>query len=135
MIYIRMIGCVLIAYLGYTQISDHLASAFSESPIIKVDGILNMWASYGLCFIFSYLAIYYIKAKYELAWRIGEINRVLIFCSIVVAPLLAIGTYIQAKDNVSNYIECSELRKFSSRYSSRTYATSTELCQQLSQDK
>lgn len=128
MIYIRMIGCILIAYLGYVQISDHLVSAFSENPVIKVDGILNMWASYGAFFIFSYLAAYYIKEKYELTWRIGEINRVLIFCSIIVAPLFAIGTYGQAKDNVSNYIECKSERKISSRYSSRTYAISANLC-------
>ncbi len=134
--YIRIVLCLLLTWVGWWITSDNAIKAFGSIPtIVEVPGVLNIWA--GFCSIFAglYLIAYSIKDEFKLSVPIGDINKVLIASTLVLAPLLTVGTYTQIHTNIESYVECSELRKFSSRYSSRTYATSTELCQQLSQDK
>ncbi len=130
--YFRLVVYALIVGFAYWQANEQLTSAFSNDDIIKVDGVLNVWASHAMLLIFLYLIIYVIKDEFKLPFRIGEVNRVLIVVGLVVSPALAMITYGQSKENVAHYVECKSERQFSSRYSSRTYALNEQLCQEIS---
>ncbi|WP_306332044.1 hypothetical protein [Vibrio injensis] len=135
MSYFRILFCLLVALGGWFLSKRQLETAFSNADIIKVDGLLNIWASYGILLLCCYLLFYYIKEIFKFSFPIGEINKVIIVIAIVIAPILAIGTFSKAKSNVSNYIECKDERKVSSRFSSRTYATTSELCTKIAHRK
>jgi hypothetical protein len=128
---IRIVLFSLVTYFAFGQASEQLSFALSDGDVIKTDGLLNIWASYSSLFLGLYIVIYSLKALWKLSLYIGEINRVLLVACLIIAPLLAIGTYSQAKANVADYVECKSERKLSSRYSSRTYARTEELCLSL----
>ncbi|HIH0873165.1 hypothetical protein Q5N41_07315 [Vibrio cholerae] len=121
------------AFIGGWLVKNLIEAAFYHSNIIRVAGLLNMWGSYVMLLIFPYFTIYTIKERFELSLNIGEINKVGIVLVLIVAPLLAMGTYSKAQSNVESYVECKSERKISSRYSSRTYAVNEELCLTLNQ--
>ncbi|HDZ9267220.1 TPA: hypothetical protein RUZ06_003378, partial [Vibrio cholerae] len=135
MIYFRMLCSMLIAFGGWFLSKRQLDAAFSNADIIKVDGLLNMWASYGIFLLCCYLFIYYLSGIFKISFPVGEINKVIIVIAIVIAPLLAIGTSIKTKSNVAHYVECRDERTITSRFSSRTYALSSDLCSKLDHRK
>ncbi|MCG3724783.1 hypothetical protein [Vibrio cincinnatiensis] len=120
-------------FIGGWLVNNLIEAAFYHSNIIRVAGLLNMWGSYVMLLIFPYFTMYTIKEQFRLSLNIGEINKVGIVLVLIVAPLLAMGTYSKAQSNVESYVECKSERKISSRYSSRTYAVNEELCSALSQ--
>ncbi len=117
--------------LALWLVSDNLEAAFLSLPVIEIPGLLNVWGSYSMLLICPYLVLHVVKDEFNLSLPIGEINRVGIVLMVILAPLLALGTYSKAKSNVASYIECSEQRTFTSRYSSRTYAISEDICSTL----
>ncbi|EOX1298132.1 hypothetical protein ACPDLO_003146 [Vibrio cholerae] len=132
--YIRIVLFSLLTWLGWWISSDNVSKAFGPiSSIVEVSGVLNVWA--GFCSIIAglYLVIYSIKDEFKLSIPIGEINKVIIVSTLIVSPLLTIAIYSQMQSVVSSYVECKSERKISSRYSSRTYAVSEELCSALDQ--
>ncbi|WP_332405565.1 hypothetical protein [Vibrio metschnikovii] len=135
MIFFRIILFLIGSISGIWLVNDLILSAFSHDDIIKVSGLLNMWGSFVMLLIFPYLVVYVIKDKYKLSINLGEINRVGLIIMIVISPVLAMITYTQSKSNVINYVECKDERKISSRYSSRTYAISSELCTKIAHRK
>ena len=133
--YIRIILCSLLTWVGWWITSDNAIKAFGSIPsVVEVPGVLNIWA--GFCSIFAgvYLIAYSVKDEFKLSVPIGDINKVLIASTLVLSPLLTVGTYTQIHSNIESYVECGDLRKFSSRYSSRTYASDETLCLELEQD-
>lgn len=129
--YVRIIGCALVSLFGLFLTYRQVSTAFSDGNIIKVDGLLNMWGSYGMLLVFFYLMLYHIKHSLAPSLAIGKPETAILVIAIVVSPLFAMGTYSQAQANVANYVECKSERKLSSRYSSRTYAITEDLCQTL----
>ena len=129
--YIRIIIFSLVACIAFWQVSEQFTSAFFSDDVVKIDGLLNIWAANASLLLGLYITIYSINEQFELSFRIGDINRVLILFCFLVAPLLAIGTYHLSLMNVINYVECKKERELSSRYSSRTYAVSQEVCESL----
>ncbi|MGD8230784.1 hypothetical protein [Vibrio sp. TRT 1302] len=125
---IRILLSLLVTTGAYFQVNQQITSALSDESKIVVDGLLNIWASYAMLLMCPYLALDAAKKQLALRFPIGEINRVLLVMGAIIAPLLAIGTYVQSKTNVADYIECKSERKLSSRYSSRTYVQTEELC-------
>lgn len=77
------------------------------------------------------MVAYSINSQFGLSLKLGEFNKVLILSCALIAPLLSIGTYTLSLDNVSDYVECKNERRVSARFSSRTYAVSTEICELL----
>ncbi|WP_306331985.1 hypothetical protein [Vibrio injensis] len=133
--YLRITIYFSLGLLASYQVIDQFGSAFSNESIIKIDGILNIWASYSGALICFYLIVYSISDEFELKLPIGEINKVLIVSGVIVGPLLAIGNYSLTQANVKHYVECTDARKLSSRYSSRTYAISPEFCTTIAHRK
>ena len=134
--YIRIILCSLVLWLCWWITSGNVKQAFGLLPsIVEVPGVLNIWAGFSGFITSAYLVVYSIKDEFKLSFYIGEINKVIIISALAISPLLTIVTYSQIHANLENYVECSELRKLSSRYSSRTYALSPELCTKIAHRK
>lgn len=129
--FVRITLCLLVVIGAYFQVSEQITSAFSSSNKIVVDGLLNIWASIAMLLMCSYLTIYTIKDAFSLSLPTGEAKRVLLVLGLVIAPLFAVTTYTKSQSNVASYVECKRERKLSSRYSSRTYAISQEVCESL----
>ncbi len=130
--YVRLMLFSVMTYMAYNQVSEDIISAFSNEEIVKVAGVLNVWASYGLLLLCPYFLAHTVNNQFNLFLRLGNGNRIVLFIVLFIAPLLAIATYSQSKSNVTHYVECKSERQFSSRYSSRTYALNEQLCQELS---
>jgi hypothetical protein len=132
-IFIRIIALGLVTALGWWITADDFLKAFATSTpsVVEVSGILNIWAGLGCLFIGLYLAIYLAREQLNLSISVGNPNKVIIWGTILT---LACALVLKSKimSNVSGYVECSDLRKLTSRYSSRTYAISEELCHKLS---
>ncbi|HGE6067667.1 TPA: hypothetical protein ACGG77_003306 [Vibrio cholerae] len=130
--YVRIVLCSLVTWLCLWITLGNLKQAFGFlASSVEVSGILNIWAGFGGFIVSVYLILYSIKDEFVLSLPIGEINRVIIISALVISPLLTVITYERIHSNLNGYVECSDLRTLSSRYSSRTYATSFELCSQL----
>ncbi len=134
--YIRIVLCLLVTWLCWWITSGNLNQAFGLLPSsVEVSGVLNVWAGFSGVIASMYLIVYSVKDEFNLSFPIGEINKVIIISVLVISPLFTVITYSKIHSNLENYVECSELRTLSSRYSSRTYAISSELCQQFVDEK
>ena len=134
--YIRIVLCLLVTWLCWWITSKNLNQAFGLLPSsVEVSGVLNIWAGFSGVIASIYLIVYSVKNEFNLSLPIGEINKVIIISVLVISPLFTVITYSKIHSNLENYVECSELRTISSRYSSRTYAISSELCQQFVDEK
>ncbi|MBY7902760.1 hypothetical protein KW459_17750 [Vibrio fluvialis] len=132
--YVRIVLFSSMSLLALYFVCGGVSSALTNSPVITISSILNIWAAYGGTLIGAYLVLYFVKEQFHWSVRIGDFNRVIAVVGLLIAPLLATATYSKALSNVDNYVECKNERKISSRYSSRTYAISASLCDTLSND-
>lgn len=129
--YVRVIIFSVVVYIAFFQALEQITSAFGSSQIITIDGLINIWASNAGLLVGAYMVAYSINSQFGLSLKLGEFNKVLILSCALIAPLLSIGTYTLSLDKVSNYVECKSERKLSTRFSSRTYAVSSEICESL----
>ncbi|QMV14128.1 hypothetical protein [Vibrio spartinae] len=135
MIIFRIVLTFLFMCLGGFFSLDIMGKLLITTDVVKVDGILNIWGSYGSFLVGFYLLLYWCDQVISLPFSIGDFNRIGVILLLVVSPLLTIVTYAKLHADISDYVECTDLRKISSRYSSHTYAVSEELCQQALEEK
>ncbi len=132
MIIIRILLCIVIALFSLHLSSDYIVFFSTTSKdILVVDGMLNVWASISGVLIGLFFLLYYICQilDYEITDR--KLNAISLMLIFIISPLISIAIR-QASDNkVVNYVECKDLRELSSRYSSRTYAKTIDLCNDL----
>ena len=135
MIFLRLFISVLVI-LGSGFLSlDIVERAFDVSDVVKVDGVLNIWGVYGLFLIGLYGLIYWLGQIINLPFPIGNFTKPVVVLGIIISPLLTVVTYAKVHADISDYVECSSLRKVSLHYSSRTYAMSKELCLTEAKDR
>ncbi len=103
--------------------------------VFPPDGVLNMWGVYGSFLIGIYGLVYWLGQLIDLPFPVGNFTKPVMIIAVVISPLLTVGTYAKVHADISGYVECTDLRKLSSRYSSHTYAVSEELCQQAVEEK
>lgn len=127
--YVRIILCAFLTALGIWMSKNTLTLAFSTPlpPKVEVSGIFNIVAGFGAIFVGLYLIVYSIKSQFKLSLPIGEINRVIISACIL-SILLSVGCKTFINNQLQNYVDCPNLKKIKSHYTSRTYAISKELC-------
>ncbi|MFZ3433766.1 hypothetical protein [Vibrio harveyi] len=127
--YVRILLFSSLAILGgWISYSNILTAFIYNQPIIERDGIMNILSGYGCLLIGIYIAVYAAKEQFHFSLYIGEINKmigILFFISLI----LSVITFSTINRQIDGYIECKNLREISTRYSSRTYAKSIELCQ------
>lgn len=132
MITIRIFICILITLFSLYLSSDYIMYFMPKKEDVYVlDGILNIWASISVILIGTFFSIYYICliVGYEIPGiRFNQIALVLVF---ILSPISSFIIKYAFEVKTVNYVECKELREISSRYSSRTYAISPEVCSLL----
>ncbi|MGD8231085.1 hypothetical protein [Vibrio sp. TRT 1302] len=130
MIIVRIITSLILFSLGFWITKINISPLFSNSLLITTSGPINIWAGIA-CFMWGgYGLIYYIFYSYKRNHPIFDFNKVTIIIGTIISPLLAMIIIYNININIIGYTECKNLRELSSRYSSRTYAKSIELCQQ-----
>ena len=103
---------------------------------IKVSGILNVVSVYIMTPLCSAALLYGFNRYFNLKIPLGDGKGVLIGSLIFgIITGVTVRETIKAKLSEAGYIECRELRRVSSRSSSRTYTVSPEVCQELSEKK
>lgn len=128
--YGRILIFSLLAILGgWISYNNIYTAILSSEKIIERSGIINIFSGYGCFFIGIYIVIYAAKEQFRLPFNIGEANKV-IGGLFVASLVLSVITFSSINRQIEGYVECKDLRQISSRYSSRTYAKSIELCQQ-----
>lgn len=130
MIIVRIIASLILFSLGLWIAEINVFPLFSDSLIIKTSGVINIWAGIA-CFMWGgYGVFYHIFYSDNKLHPIFDFNKVTIIVGILISPVLAMVIYYNININLTGYTECKNLRELSSRYSSRTYAKSVELCKQ-----
>lgn len=129
MIIVRLVASLVLLFLGFWITKINISPLLFESNMITVSGIINIWAGIACFFWGGYGSIYYIFHKHNSQSLILDFNKMTIFIGVIISPLLSILIFYNTNIKLQGYVECNNLRKISSRYSSRTYAKSAELCQ------
>ncbi len=131
MIVIRLMSCLLLLIGGYWITKINVFPIYSNEKYIVVSGIINIWSGIA-CFMWGgYGLIYYFNDLIKLPFNVGNFNKPILLIGLVISPLLTFIIHGNITNIKKDYIECNELREFSSRYSSRTYAISPEVCSLL----
>lgn len=135
MIFLRIILFSALTILTGVWTYDLIVNAFFfDNPnIIVIDGLLSMCGTVGSLWAAIYIIIYSIKEQFNLTIPIGEINKMIII-GLFLCLVIASSLNFKIHSNISQYVECTDARKISSRYSSQTYALSTSLCLQLAEE-
>ncbi|MUJ21951.1 hypothetical protein [Aliivibrio fischeri] len=129
MIIFKIIFWLSISVVGAWFSSDAFFVAFGEpEKVVTIVGVLNLWGSVTCTFLGVYVAYYFIMELLKSPISHKQFNIIGVSLAIIIAPLLTLGVYSKSLSNVSSYVECDSLREVSSRYSSRTYAVSDEVC-------
>jgi hypothetical protein len=131
----RVLISVLLFLLGGWLSLINIEPIFSTQLYVKTSGVLNVWGGYGSFLLGGYGFFYHLNQLIKLPFPVGDFNRLILIIALIISPLLTIGTYEAVRSNISGYVECSNLRELSSRYSSRTYAKSESSCLQLREEK
>ncbi|MCW8335632.1 hypothetical protein [Vibrio paucivorans] len=132
MIIVRLAASLVLLSLGFWITNINISPLLLESNIVTTSGIINIWAGIASFFWGGYGLIYYIFIfhRYNNKSLILDFNKMTIVIGIIISPLLSIFIFYTTNVKVQNYVECTDLREISTRYSSRTYAKSIDLCKQ-----
>ncbi|MFV8457883.1 hypothetical protein ACNO5M_22675 [Vibrio owensii] len=128
---VKIVGISLFFTIGLFFAPQYIELMNTTNPIIKVGGIANIAAVFAMLFWMPYLLVYWINDLVKLPFPIGEFNKTFAVLT-VLSLVVSLGVYKKIQQHIVqfNYIECKDMREISSRYSSRTYAISPELCEQ-----
>ena len=102
----------------------------SGLKIVKIYGLLPMWAVFAGVFVFPVITIWVIQEDIKVNILKVNPNKLLAILGLGLAPLLAFGFHSKTVSNINGYVECKSMRDVALRYSSRTYSISPELCEQ-----
>ncbi len=134
MIIIRILVSLLVTIISFYFSTDYIVFFTSmRSEFIVVDGMLNIWASISGILLGLFFLIYYVCFAFGYELSVIKLNKIALCLIFVVSPLSSVIIHHASSVKVENYSECKDLREISSRYSSRTYAISPELCDSLKQ--
>lgn len=130
MIIIRIFLCILITLFSLYLSSDYMVFFSStQKDIFVIDGILNVWGSISGVLIGSFFLLYYICQVLNYIITPNKLNKIALILIFIISPLMSLVIRQASNAKITNYEECKNLREISTRYSSKTYAKSMELCQ------
>lgn len=138
MIYLRLMVSFLLVGLGAYLSFENVKLAFNSNfpDEFRLYGIHNILAGIACLFIGLYMVLYWINTVKTFPFSLGNINKVgfmLIVGSLLIALLLK--SMIQSNIEKNGYVECSDLSKIATRYTSKTYTKTPEICAQLVANK
>ncbi|WP_394135919.1 hypothetical protein [Aliivibrio fischeri] len=131
---------LIISIFGFIYLSSIAGEYYALMQIgseeyVVIDGALNVWATYSGCFILTYLIYYYFMSLKDKEPSPKQLNYAVLIIAVIISPLLTLSTYTIIHNNLNDYVKCNSLNKWSSRYSSSTYAISKEVCMTLVTDR
>lgn len=121
---------MLITLFSLYLSSDYMVFFSStQKDIFVIDGIFNVWGSISGVLIGSFFLLYYICQVLNYIITPNKLNKIALILIFIISPLMSLVIRQASNAKITNYEECKNLREISTRYSSRTYAKSMELCQ------
>ncbi|EOW7171753.1 hypothetical protein [Vibrio jasicida] len=133
MIMIRIASSLILFLLGLWISDINMTGLYGAGDYIVLSSVINIWAGVACLLWGGYGIIYYLNNILPISLPVGNFNKVTIFQGLILAPIVTLCIHYQLSTIVSDYVECKDQREISSRYSSRTYAISPELCDSLKQ--
>ncbi len=131
MIYIRaLFSLSFMLFCLYLSI-DYFQLLHQKHDYIVVDSIINIWAVVSGTFVGGLFFVYYMMMVFSSKIPSVYLNRLGLILIFIASPLITLYINVKITSLYSSYTECNDLRELSSRYSSRTYAISPELCEPL----
>lgn len=111
---------------------------FDGSPNhVVINGWRSTWAIITLFFIGVLALAMTIASKGS--WRESKFNKMYVlsgvFSCLVISPLISTYFIYRLHEKAEGFVECSELRRSSRLYSSKTYAITSQTCQRLVSDR
>jgi hypothetical protein len=133
MIIARFFASLSILFLGFWVTRVNLSPLFSPKEYIETSSLINLWAGIACLLWGAYGTIYYTLAEksVEKTAIAFNFNKVTMIIGLVISPIFSLLVQNSITTNFEGYIECHSLREISSRFSSRTYAISVEVCESL----
>lgn len=106
--------------------------AFGEQrQIYVIDGILNYWAIFASFLSCLVIICYCIAEVLKKNASTSFINKGIIISCILISPIMAFTFKEITLYRASDYVQCDNLSKISTRFSSKTYAVNINLCKQI----
>ncbi len=134
MIIIRIASSLTLLLLGFWITEINLSPLLEYRDHVSLPGLVNIWAGIACLFWGGYGVLYYLlhnKLKPKKDQIFFNFNKMTIMIGLMLSPILSLFVHQEISLMVESYIECKDLRELSSRYSSRTYAISPEVCESL----
>lgn len=123
---ISFIIYVSLFLMSVVFIVDDVSSLLSKKDYITIGGIINTWAIWGIFFLSIYALILTLFNRIN-----NNTERIILAIALIISPIASLIYRFSTENLYKDYVECNELRETSSRYSSRTYAISPEVCSLL----
>lgn len=130
--YVRILFFGAIAF-GSTFFGwDVLQEAFGEQrDVYVIVGILNYWAIFS-CMASSLIIILYCSVEIVTGKSLSVFlkNGIIISC-LLISPLISFSLKELTLHRINDYVQCDTLSKVTSRFTSKTYAVTTEQCRKI----
>lgn len=130
MIWVRFAVSLMLCVIGGLLSISTVDSAIDTNDIIVIEGLLNILGVSFCLFGGAYSSLYWLNNIVRLPFPVGNFAKPILIIAFVVSPTYSLTMYQILQNKVENYVECKELRKVSSRFSSRTYANNANLCRE-----
>ena len=124
----RLAGLLLVTIGAAWYSYRYFGLSIRVNDVVKVDGVMNIWGAYATFIIALFATINTATERFDLPCPRVQGNIMAVVIILMIAPILTYITHAEIEANIKNYVECKDQREFWSRYSSRTYAKTKELC-------
>ncbi|NAX25118.1 hypothetical protein CAG64_06510 [Vibrio sp. V38_P2S17PM301] len=129
------VGIIVISTIFLVK---NFSTLFDEDAnYVVIRGFISLWAMFGVFFLgISALSMSIVTKG---SWRQSHFNRIyvssILINAAVLSPALAGVLKYQLESKAHGYVQCEDLSRSSRRYSSATYATTADECQELAKLK
>ncbi|HCE3469722.1 hypothetical protein AAFX19_26780 [Vibrio harveyi] len=130
--YAKLLVIIITVVLSGLFCFQNILNTQNVGDVVKVSGVINIGAAYAVFFVGLSSLSGALALTFNLPFPILR-EKVLLFIILVIAPALTYITYQEIQSNIKGYFECQNASETTLRYSSRTYAVSSSLCEQQPQ--
>ncbi len=124
----RLVGLLVITIVAAYYSYGYYSLSMSINNVVKIDGVINIWGAYATFIVALFATINVVIERFSLTCLKVQGNVIAVVSILIISPFFTYITYKDIQFNIQGYVECKEHREFWSRYSSRTYAKTQELC-------
>ncbi|ENM5902993.1 hypothetical protein I2709_001353 [Vibrio mimicus] len=131
---LRLLIAVGLIIVSVFFLNENVSTLFERNATyIVVRGFMTLWAMFGLFFLGLSVLIMSILTKES--WRESRFNKIYVTSILInvicLSPALSGILWSQLKGKSEAFVSCDSLTRESRRYSSHTYAITSEECARL----